>query len=59
MIQRKQSRSLSLILSRNLPCHMRAPCPMQTENADRVLTHVLTHEQKKRGGNNGEKHICG
>ena len=26
---------------------------------DRVLTHAVTHEQKKRGGNNGEKRICG
>ena len=23
------------------------------------MTHVLTHEQKNRGGNNGEKRICG
>lgn len=23
------------------------------------LTHTMTHEQKKRGGNNGEKRICG
>ena len=27
--------------------------------ADRVLTHAVTHEQKKWGGNNGEKRICG
>ena len=26
---------------------------------DSVLTHAVTHEQKKRGGNNGEKRICG
>ena len=38
---------------------MRVPCPVQTENEDRVLTHAVTHEQKKRGGNNGEKRICG
>ena len=47
------------ILSRNQLCHMKAPCPMQTENEDRVLTHVLTHEQKNRGGNSGEKRIYG
>ena len=23
------------------------------------MTHAVTHEQKKRGGNNGTKHICG
>ena len=23
------------------------------------MTHAMTHEQKKRGGNNGEKRICG
>ena len=28
---------------------MKAFCPQQTENEDRVLTHVLTHEQKKTG----------
>ena len=38
---------------------MRAPCPQQTENEDRVLTHAVTHEQKKWGGNNGEKRIYG
>ena len=32
---------------------------MQAENEACVLTHVLTHEQKKRGGNSGTKHICG
>ena len=37
---------------------MKASCPQQTENEDRVLTHAVTHEQKKRGGNNGEKRIC-
>ena len=26
---------------------------------DRVLTHAVTHEQKNRGGNNGEKRIYG
>ena len=41
------------ILSRNLPC------PTRTENEDRVLTHILTHEQKKRGGNSGTKRIHG
>ena len=25
---------------------MRVPCPVQTENEDRVLTHAVTHEQK-------------
>ena len=24
-----------------------------------ILTHVLTHEQKKRGGNSGTESICG
>ena len=38
---------------------MRAPCPQRTGNEDRVLTHAVTHEQKNRGGNNGEKRICG
>ena len=38
---------------------MRVPCPTQTENEDCVLTHAVTHEQKNRGGNNGEKRICG
>ena len=38
---------------------MKASCPQQTENEDRVLTHAVTHEQKNRGGNNGEKRICG
>ena len=54
------------ILSRKSLCYMRAPlccmkasCPQQTENEDRVLTHAVTHEQKNRGGNNGEKRICG
>ena len=47
------------ILSRNPLCCMRAPCPQQTENEDRVLTHAVTHEQKKWGGNNGEKRIYG
>ena len=40
-------------------CCMKAFCPQRTENEDRVLTHAVTHEQKKRGGNNGEKHIYG
>ena len=54
------------ILSRNPLCCMRAPlccmkafCLQQTENEDHVLTHAVTHEQKNRGGNNGEKHIYG
>ena len=54
------------ILSRNPLCCMRAPlccmkafCLQQTENEDHVLTHAVTHEQKNRGGNNGEKRICG
>ena len=38
---------------------MKAFCPQQTENEDHVLTHAVTHEQKNRGGNNGEKRICG
>jgi len=38
---------------------MKAFCPQQTENEDRVLTHAVTHEQKKQGGNSGEKRICG
>ena len=38
---------------------MKAFCPQRTENEDRVLAHAMTHEQKKRGGNNGEKRICG
>mgnify|MGYP000077294002 FL=1 len=38
---------------------MKAFCPMQTGNEDRVLTHAVTHEQKKWGGNNGEKRIYG
>jgi len=52
------------ILSRKSLCYMRAPlcymkasCPQQTENEDHVLTHAVTHEQKKRGGNSGEKRI--
>ena len=40
-------------------CCMKASCPQQTENEDHVLTHAVTHEQKNRGGNNGEKRICG
>ena len=40
-------------------CCMKASCPQQTENEDRVLTHAVTHEQKNRGGNNGEKRIHG
>ena len=32
---------------------------MRSENEDRVLTHAVTHEQKKRGGNSGAKHIHG
>ena len=47
------------ILSRRLLCCMRAPCPVRSKNEDRVLTHTVTHEQKNRGGNNGEKRICG
>ena len=38
---------------------MKASCPQQTENEDRVLTHAVTHEQKKRGGNSGTKRIHG
>ena len=38
---------------------MKAFCPQQTENEACVLTHAVTHEQKKRGGNNGEKRIYG
>ena len=38
---------------------MKAFCPMQTGNEDRVLTHAVNHEQKKWGGNNGEKRIYG
>ena len=38
---------------------MKAFCPQRTENEDRVLTHAVTHEQKKRGGNNGTECICG
>ena len=38
---------------------MKAPCPTRTENEDRVLTHAVTHEQKKRGGNSGTKRIHG
>ena len=38
---------------------MKAFCPQQTENEDRVLTHAVTHEQKNRGENNGTKRICG
>ena len=47
------------ILSRNRLFHMKAPCPTRTENVNRVLTHTMTHEQKKWDGNNGEKRICG
>ena len=32
---------------------------MQTGNEDRVLTHAVTHEQKKRDGNSGKESICG
>ena len=38
---------------------MKAFCPQRTENEDRVLTHAVTHEQKKRGGNSGTKRIHG
>ena len=38
---------------------MKAFCPQQTENEDRVLTHAVTHEQKNRGGNNGTERIHG
>ena len=38
---------------------MKASCQQLSENEDRVLTHVLTHEQKKRGGNSGTKRIHG
>ena len=42
-----------------LLCCMRAPCQTRTENEACVLTHDLTHEQKKRGGNNGTERTCG
>ena len=42
-----------------LLCCMRAPCQTRTENEACVLTHDLTHEQKKRGGNSGTKRIHG
>ena len=38
---------------------MKAFCPQRSKNENRVLTHAVTHEQKNRGGNNGEKRICG
>ena len=38
---------------------MKAFCPQQTENEDRVLTHAVTHEQKNRDGNNGTERTCG
>ena len=38
---------------------MKASCPQQTENEERVLTHAVTHEQKNRGGNSGTKRIYG
>ena len=38
---------------------MKAFCPQQTENEDRVLTHAVTHEQKNRGGNSGTESACG
>ena len=38
---------------------MKASCPQQTENEDRVLTHAVTHEQKKRDGNSGTESACG
>ena len=38
-------------------CCMKAPCPQRSKNENRVLTHAVTHEQKNRGGNNGEKRI--
>jgi len=38
---------------------MKVPYPTRTENEACVLTHTMTHEQKNRGGNNGEKRICG
>ena len=38
---------------------MGVPYPMQTGNEDRILTHAVTHEQKKRGGNSGTKRTCG
>ena len=38
---------------------MKVPYPTRTENEDRVLTHAVTHKQKNRGGNNGEKRIYG
>jgi len=47
------------ILSRNPLCCMRTPCPVLSKYGDRVLTHAVTHEQKKWGGNNGEKRIYG
>ena len=40
-------------------CCMKASCPQQTENEERVLTHAVTHEQKNRGGNSGTKRIYG
>ena len=42
-------------LSLNSVCRMRS----SGSQRDSVLTHAVTHEQKKRGGNNGEKRICG
>ena len=38
---------------------MKVPYPTRTENEACVLTHAVTHEQKNRGGNNGEKRIYG
>ena len=38
---------------------MKVPYPTRTENEDRVLTHAVTHEQKKWGGNSGTKRIYG
>ena len=42
-------------LSLNSSTRMR-PVPAQRVG---VLTHAVTHEQKKRGGNNGTKRTCG
>ena len=47
------------ILSRNRLFCTGVPYLTQTENEDRVLTHAVTHEQKKQGGNNGTESACG
>ncbi|MCI6488420.1 MAG: hypothetical protein MSA25_10290, partial [Clostridiales bacterium] len=43
---------------------LRTPCFQPDEAASTrqiksCMTHAVTHEQKNRGGNNGEKRICG